>query len=164
MENPQFNVFLAISSDDEKAILEHSAKTLYDFGIATQWRKVNPDPRSIAALADELEAQSSAVVIATGKPGVNLPAALASLLTLPVLGVPVEQPALKGTALDSILSTVNAGGTNGVASLAIGKAGAINAALQAVAIASLSNGKLREKLEQFRAEQTAKVLSEKLPV
>jgi 5-(carboxyamino)imidazole ribonucleotide mutase len=75
----------------------------------------------------------------------------------------METPSLKGTALDSVLATVNASGANGVVSLAIGKAGAINAALQTVAIASLSRGELREKLEQFRAEQTAKVLAEKLP-
>jgi 5-(carboxyamino)imidazole ribonucleotide mutase len=162
MENPKFNVYLVVTTDQEKALLEHSAKTLSDFGIEAQWRKISGDAGSVAALGEELEKQEMAAAIVAGSAGTNLPAALAAKVTIPVLGVPMDASSQKGSALEDVLATVNAGAGGGAAYLAIGKAGAINAALQAIAIASLSNGKLREKLEQFRAEQTAKVMAEKL--
>ena len=159
MENRKLNVFLAYLADEDKAVLEHSAKTLKDFGIEANWRKVGADAGAIAALAGELEKENFAVVIAAGRAEANLPAMIAAKTTLPVLGVPMA-PA--GNAMEGIVTTLKAGANTGVASLAIGKAGAINAALQAIAIASLSIWELREKLEQFRAEQTAKVMAEKL--
>jgi 5-(carboxyamino)imidazole ribonucleotide mutase len=80
---------------------------------------------------------------------------------LPVLGVPMESASLKG--LDSLLSTVQMPGGIPVGTLAIGKPGATNAALLAVAILAVSRPALRERLRGFRAEQTAKVLKETLP-
>lgn len=80
---------------------------------------------------------------------------------LPVLGVPMESPALKG--LDSLLSTVQMPGGIPVGTLAIGNAGARNAALLAIAILANSRPELREKLKRFRAEQADKVARETLP-
>src|SRR4029078_10402801 len=89
----------------------------------------------------------------------HLPCMVAAQTTLPVLGVPVESAALKG--MDSLLSIVQMPAGIPVGTLAIGKAGAINASLLAVAILALSDAKLAEKLKKFRDEQTAKVRAEK---
>ena len=86
---------------------------------------------------------------------------MAAHTLLPVLGVPMESPALKG--LDSLLSTVQMPGGIPVGTLAIGKAGARNAALLAIAILANSRPELREKLKRFRAEQAEKIARETLP-
>jgi 5-(carboxyamino)imidazole ribonucleotide mutase len=86
---------------------------------------------------------------------------VSSFTTLPVLGVPVESAALKG--MDSLLSIVQMPGGVPVGTLAIGKAGAINAALLAAAILANKRPKLRQKLKDFRAEQAEMVMQEKLP-
>jgi 5-(carboxyamino)imidazole ribonucleotide mutase len=86
---------------------------------------------------------------------------MAAQTLVPVLGVPVESHALKG--MDSLLSIVQMPGGIPVGTLAIGKAGAINAALLAVAILANSRPDLREKLREFRREQTARVLEDTLP-
>jgi 5-(carboxyamino)imidazole ribonucleotide mutase len=91
----------------------------------------------------------------------HLAGVLAAQTVLPVLGVPMETPALKG--LDSLLSTVQMPGGIPVGTLAIGSAGARNAALLAIAILANSRPELREKLKRFRAEQTDKVARETLP-
>jgi 5-(carboxyamino)imidazole ribonucleotide mutase len=85
----------------------------------------------------------------------------AAMTTLPVLGVPVESHALKG--LDSLLSIVQMPGGVPTATFAIGKAGAINAALFAAAILALENARLAAALEDFRAQQTEKVMQARLP-
>ncbi len=85
----------------------------------------------------------------------------ASMTALPVLGVPVESHALKG--MDSLLSIVQMPGGVPVATFAIGKAGAINAALFATSILALTDAKLKAALDQFRANQTSKVLAATLP-
>jgi 5-(carboxyamino)imidazole ribonucleotide mutase len=86
---------------------------------------------------------------------------LAAQTVLPVLGVPMESPALKG--LDSLLSTVQMPGGIPVGTLAIGSAGARNAALLAIAILANSRPELREKLKRFRADQADKIARETLP-
>jgi 5-(carboxyamino)imidazole ribonucleotide mutase len=85
----------------------------------------------------------------------------AALTALPVLGVPMESASLKG--LDSLLSMVQMPGGVPVATFAIGKPGAINAALFAVAILALGDAKIKKALDDYRAAQTAKVLAAKLP-
>jgi 5-(carboxyamino)imidazole ribonucleotide mutase len=100
------------------------------------------------------------LIIAAAGGAAHLAGVMAAHTLLPVLGVPMESPALKG--MDSLLSTVQMPGGIPVGTLAIGKPGAINAALLAVAILALQRPELREKLQAFRAEQTAKVLSETL--
>jgi 5-(carboxyamino)imidazole ribonucleotide mutase len=100
------------------------------------------------------------VMIAAAGGAAHLAGVMAAHTVLPVLGVPMESQALKG--MDSLLSTVQMPAGIPVGTLAIGKPGAINAALLAVAILALQRPDLREKLEAFRAEQTAKVLQETL--
>jgi 5-(carboxyamino)imidazole ribonucleotide mutase len=153
-------IYLIAVSDTDNTTLDHCRKTLQDFGVPCKLMimPANWTARQAADLAEELESGQGKLVIAAGHPGLNLPAILASSLTKPVLGVPMEQPALKGSGLDALLATVQAGGTSGAASLAIGKAGAINAALQAVAILALSQPALKEELAQFRQEQTRKIV------
>src|SRR5205807_5278828 len=100
------------------------------------------------------------VIIAGAGGAAHLPGMLAAQTILPVLGVPVQSHALHG--MDSLLSIVQMPAGVPVGTLAIGKAGAINAALLAVAILSNSRPELREKLRRFRAEQTDSVMKERL--
>ena len=101
------------------------------------------------------------VIIAAAGGAAHLAGVCAAHTLLPVLGVPIESAALKG--LDSLLSTVQMPAGIPVGTLAIGAAGARNAALLAVAILANGRPELREKLRRFRAEQSAKVLRETLP-
>jgi 5-(carboxyamino)imidazole ribonucleotide mutase len=101
------------------------------------------------------------VIIGAAGGAAHLAGVLAAQTVLPVLGVPMESPALKG--LDSLLSTVQMPGGIPVGTLAIGTAGARNAALLAIAILANSRPELREKLKSFRAQQAEKVARETLP-
>jgi 5-(carboxyamino)imidazole ribonucleotide mutase len=101
------------------------------------------------------------VIIAGAGGAAHLPGMAAAQTILPVLGVPVQSHALNG--MDSLLSIVQMPAGVPVGTLAIGKAGATNAALLAVAILATSRPELREKLRQFREEQTQKVLDDSLP-
>jgi 5-(carboxyamino)imidazole ribonucleotide mutase len=100
------------------------------------------------------------VIIAAAGGAAHLPGMVAAHTLLPVLGVPIESQALKG--MDSLLSIAQMPGGIPVGTLAIGKAGAINAALLAVAILANSRPDLREKLRAFRVEQTSRVLKDEL--
>jgi 5-(carboxyamino)imidazole ribonucleotide mutase len=101
------------------------------------------------------------VIIAAAGGAAHLAGVCAAHTLLPVLGVPMESGALKG--LDSLLATVQMPAGIPVGTLAIGAAGARNAALLAIAILANSRAELRDRLRAFRAEQSAKVLGEKLP-
>jgi 5-(carboxyamino)imidazole ribonucleotide mutase len=107
------------------------------------------------------EGRGIEVIIAAAGGAAHLAGVCAAHTLLPVLGVPMESAALKG--MDSLLSTVQMPAGIPVGTLAIGAAGARNAALLAIAILANSRPKLRELLRQFRAEQSAKVLRETLP-
>jgi 5-(carboxyamino)imidazole ribonucleotide mutase len=101
------------------------------------------------------------VVIAAAGGAAHLAGVVAAHTLVPVLGVPIESQSLKG--LDSLLAMVQMPGGIPVGTLAIGKPGAVNAALLALAILANSRPELREKLRQFRQTQAKKVLAEKLP-
>jgi 5-(carboxyamino)imidazole ribonucleotide mutase len=107
------------------------------------------------------ESRGIQVIIAGAGGAAHLPGMVSSFTVLPVLGVPVQSAALNG--LDSLLSIVQMPGGVPVATLAIGKAGAINGALLAVAILGTSRPELRDKLRAFREQQSAKVVGETLP-
>src|SRR5262249_11507568 len=111
--------------------------------------------------AGAAEGRGLKVLIAGAGGAAHLPGMTASKTTLPVLGVPVESKALKG--IDSLLSIVQMPAGGPVGTLAIGPAGARNAALLAASILATSDPALRQKLHAFRTEQTAKVLDIKLP-
>jgi 5-(carboxyamino)imidazole ribonucleotide mutase len=115
----------------------------------------------MSEFAQGAEARGIQVIIAGAGGAAHLPGMVASHTVLPVLGVPVQSAALQG--LDSLLSIVQMPGGVPVGTLAIGKAGATNAALLAIGILATSRPELRERLRQFRAEQTAKVRQDTLP-
>jgi 5-(carboxyamino)imidazole ribonucleotide mutase len=114
----------------------------------------------VTELATNAEKCGLQVIIAAAGGAAHLAGVIAAHTLLPVLGVPMESQALKG--MDSLLSTVQMPGGIPVGTLAIGKPGAINAALLAVAILANSRPDLRERLRQYRNDQAKKVLAEKL--
>jgi 5-(carboxyamino)imidazole ribonucleotide mutase len=118
-------------------------------------------PDLLMEYAGSAESRGLRVIIAGAGGAAHLPGMCASKTALPVLGVPVESKTLKG--MDSLLSIVQMPAGVPVGTLAIGKAGAINAALLAAAILSGDHPAIREKWQAFRAEQTAKVLSQPDP-
>jgi 5-(carboxyamino)imidazole ribonucleotide mutase len=118
-------------------------------------------PKETMEYVSAAEGRGIEVIIAAAGGAAHLAGVCAAHTLLPVLGVPMESAALKG--MDSLLSTVQMPAGIPVGTLAIGPAGARNAALLAIAILANSRPKLRELLRQFRAEQSAKVLRETLP-
>ena len=118
-------------------------------------------PAWLTEFSSGAEARGLEVIIAGAGGAAHLPGMAAAQTTLPVLGVPVESRILKG--MDSLLSIVQMPAGIPVGTLAIGQAGATNAALLAIAILATHRLELREKLRQFRSEQTQKVLQDRLP-
>lgn len=161
MENPLVAVIMGSKSDWET--MRHADELLTRFGVPHECRIVSAHrtPALMAAFAAEAEARGIEVIIAGAGGAAHLPGMVAAQTLVPVLGVPVESRALKG--LDSLLSIVQMPGGIPVGTLAIGLAGATNAALLAIAILANTRPQLREKLRQFRVEQTEKVLKDSLP-
>jgi 5-(carboxyamino)imidazole ribonucleotide mutase len=160
MDTPLVAVIMGSKSDWET--MRHADEMLTHFGVPHECAIVSAHrtPQHMAEFAASAEARGLEVVIAGAGGAAHLPGMVAAQTLLPVLGVPVESHALKG--MDSLLSIVQMPGGIPVGTLAIGKAGAINAALLAVAILGNSRPDLREKLRAFRAEQTDKVRQDTL--
>lgn len=159
--NPLVAVIMGSTSDWDT--MAHAAETLDKFAIAYEKHVVSAHrtPLWMAEFAQNAEARGIQVIIAGAGGAAHLPGMTAAHTVLPVLGVPVQSSALNG--LDSLLSIVQMPGGVPVGTLAIGKAGAINAGLLAVAILATSRPDLRDRLRAFRAEQTAKVREDRLP-
>jgi len=155
--NPLVGVIMGSTSDWET--MEHAAKTLQELGVPFETRVVSAHrtPDLLFQYASSAEQRGIEVIIAGAGGAAHLPGMAASKTVLPVLGVPVESKALKG--LDSLLSIAQMPGGIPVGTLAIGKAGAINAALLAAAILGSKHPEIREALQKFRQAQTAKVLA-----
>jgi 5-(carboxyamino)imidazole ribonucleotide mutase len=151
-----------MGSKSDWETLEHADRVLNEFGVPHECRIVSAHrtPNEMAEYAREAEGRGLKVIIAGAGGAAHLPGMIASHTTLPVLGVPVETHALKG--LDSLLSIVQMPGGVPVGTLAIGKAGATNAALLAIAILAISDPALREKLATFSVEQTPRVKQDTL--
>jgi len=158
---PLVAVIMGSKSDWET--MRHADDVLTQFGVEHECRIVSAHrtPALMAEFAVEAEARGIEVIIAGAGGSAHLPGMVAAQTLIPVLGVPVESHALKG--MDSLLSIVQMPGGIPVGTLAIGKAGATNAALLAIAILANSRPDLRERLRRFREEQTNKVLNDKLP-
>jgi 5-(carboxyamino)imidazole ribonucleotide mutase len=158
---PLVAVIMGSKSDWE--VMRAASETLEDFGVAHESRVLSAHrtPELAAEFASGAEARGLEVIIAGAGGAAHLAGVTAAYTTLPVLGVPMESQSLKG--LDSLLSTVQMPGGVPVGTLAIGKAGAKNAALLAIAILANHRPELRQKLHKFRDEQKKKVLSETLP-
>jgi 5-(carboxyamino)imidazole ribonucleotide mutase len=160
VEAPLVAVIMGSKSDWET--MRHAAEVLTNFGVPHETKIVSAHrtPDLMAEFAATAESRGLEVIIAAAGGAAHLPGMVAAQTLVPVLGVPIESHALKG--LDSLLSIVQMPGGIPVGTLAIGKAGAINAALLAIAILSTSRPDLREKLRTFRADQAARVLNDKL--
>lgn len=146
--------------------MAHAAQTLEDLGVPYEARVVSAHrtPDLLFEYASAAAARGIKVIIAGAGGAAHLPGMCAAKTALPVLGVPVESKALKG--LDSLLSIAQMPAGIPVGTLAIGRAGAINAALLAAAILAIADKPLAQRLAKFRSTQTAKVLADeplKLP-
>ena len=157
---PLAGIIMGSKSDWET--MRHAAEMLTRFGVPHEAKVVSAHrtPDWMVEYASSAESRGLQVIIAGAGGAAHLPGMVAAITLLPVLGVPIESPALKG--LDSLLSIVQMPGGVPVGTLAIGKAGAQNAALLAVAMLANHDPALREKLRAFRADQAGKVRSEEL--
>ena len=158
---PLVGVIMGSKSDWDT--MQHAAEILERFGVAHECLVVSAHrtPDWLAEYAKTAESRGLEVVIAGAGGAAHLPGMVAAHTIVPVLGVPVESKALKG--MDSLLSIAQMPGGIPVGTLAIGKAGATNAGLLAVAILGNHRPELREKLHAFRREQTDKVRADVLP-
>ncbi len=161
-QTEQMLVAVIMGSKSDWETMRYADEVLTSFGIAHECRIVSAHrtPALMAEFAASAEARGIEVIIAGAGGAAHLPGMVAAQTLIPVLGVPVESHALKG--MDSLLSIVQMPGGIPVGTLAIGKAGATNAALLAVAILANTRPDLRERLRQFREEQTARVLNDTL--
>ena len=152
---PLVGVIMGSTSDWET--MGHAVEVLERFGVAHERRVVSAHrtPEEMARYAREAEGRGLAVIIAGAGGAAHLPGMVAAQTLVPVLGVPVESRALKG--MDSLLSIAQMPAGVPVGTLAIGRAGATNAALLAVAMLATTRPKLREELRKFREDQAQKV-------
>ena len=162
-KEPKPLVAVIMGSRSDWDTMQHAATMLKEFELPHECLIVSAHrtPAWLAEFATQAESRGIEVIIAGAGGAAHLPGMAAAQTLVPVLGVPVESQALKG--MDSLLSIVQMPGGIPVGTLAIGKAGAINAALLAIAILANSRPELREKLRQFRAKQTGGVLQQKVP-
>ena len=158
---PLVGVVMGSASDWET--LRHAAETLKHFGIPHERRVVSAHrtPDLMASYAKEAEERGLEVIVAGAGGAAHLPGMISAHTLLPVLGVPVESRALKG--IDSLLSIAQMPAGVPVGTLAIGRAGATNAALLAAAILANTRPPLREALRRFREEQAEKAANSELP-
>jgi 5-(carboxyamino)imidazole ribonucleotide mutase len=153
-------VGVIMGSQSDWETMTHAAKILDEFEVIHECRVVSAHrtPDLMADYARSAAPRGLEVIIAGAGGAAHLPGMVAAHTVVPVLGVPIESHALKG--MDSLLSIVQMPGGVPVGTLAIGKAGATNAGLLAVAILANSRPELRARLERFRTDQTARVLNE----
>ena len=153
------NILMGSKSDWE--VMKNASDTLKDFGVAHESRVLSAHrtPKETAEYVSGSEGRGVEVIIAAAGGAAHLAGVCAAHTLLPVLGVPMES---KLNGLDSLLSTAQMPGGIPVGTLAIGKAGAVNAALLAIAIIGNKNPELRAKLKKFREDQATKILGEKL--
>jgi 5-(carboxyamino)imidazole ribonucleotide mutase len=156
-KSPLVGIIMGSSSDWET--LEHAARTLEELRVPHETRVVSAHrtPDLLFEYAAAAEKRGIEVIIAGAGGAAHLPGMTASKTVLPVLGVPVESKALKG--LDSLLSIAQMPGGVPVGTLAVGKAGAINAALLAAAILGSKYPEIRNAYRKYRDEQTRRVLA-----
>jgi 5-(carboxyamino)imidazole ribonucleotide mutase len=157
---PLIGVVMGSKSDWDT--MRHASEMLARFQIPHESRIISAHrtPQAATEYASGASQRGMKVIIAGAGGAAHLAGVLAAHTVLPVLGVPMESQVLRG--IDSLLSTVQMPSGIPVGTLAIGKPGATNSALFAIAILALDRPDLHEKLEAFRAEQTEKVLNETL--
>jgi len=159
-DKPVVGIIMGSASDWDT--MRESHKILEEFDVPHEYRVLSAHraPAAVTEYATTAEGRGMKVIIGAAGGAAHLAGVLAAQTLLPVLGVPIESQALKG--MDSLLSTVQMPGGIPVGTLAIGKAGAKNAALLAVAMLATTDAKLRDKLQLYRETQTRSVLAAKL--
>jgi 5-(carboxyamino)imidazole ribonucleotide mutase len=152
-------VAILMGSQSDWDVMSNASKTLDELGIVHEVRVLSAHrtPHAASEYTEQLSARGVQVVIAAAGGAAHLAGVVAAHTALPVLGVPMQSPALGG--LDSLLSTVQMPAGIPVATFAIGKPGAINAALFAVAILAHQDSRVATAWRDYRAAQTAKVLA-----
>jgi len=153
--SPLVGIVMGSKSDWET--MRHADQTLTDFGVAHECKVMSAHrtPHLAADFSATAESRGLEVIIAAAGGAAHLAGVLAAHTVLPVLGVPMKSDALNG--MDSLLATVQMPAGIPVGTLAIGKAGAVNAALLAIAMLANQRPELRQKLKQFRAKQEEQV-------
>jgi 5-(carboxyamino)imidazole ribonucleotide mutase len=153
-------VAILLGSKSDWDVMQHAARQLDELGVGWEARALSAHRATDALLAylGEVTERGFEVVIAAAGGAAHLPGVCAAKTHLPVLGVPMESAALKG--LDSLLSIVQMPGGVPVGTLAIGKPGAVNAALLATAILGLKDPECRRAYQEFRRQQTEKALQD----
>lgn len=163
--SPEFEplVLVLMGSKSDWETMKNVSETLDRFDVPHESRVLSAHraPVALTEYVTAAEDRGVEVIIAGAGGAAHLAGVIAAQTPVPVLGVPMQTSSLNG--MDSLLSTVQMPAGIPVGTLAIGRAGAVNAALLAVAILANSRPELREKLRQFRTEQTQKVVSETLP-
>ena len=152
-----------MGSTSDWETMRHADATLAEFGVPHECRVVSAHrtPGLLATFAAEAEPRGVRVIIAGAGGAAHLPGMVAAQTAVPVVGVPVESAVLRG--VDSLLSIVQMPAGVPVATVAIGRAGAVNAALLAVAILAGTDAELRAKLADYRRRQTDRVLAATVP-
>lgn len=150
-------VGIIMGSQSDWSVMRHCGLTLDKLAIPNESKIISAHrtPERHNKYCNEAKDRGLQAIIAGAGGAAHLAGVTAALTSLPVLGVPMESPSLKG--MDSLLSTVQMPGGIPVGTFAIGKPGAVNAALFAAAIIALSDDSVREALDQWRKDQTAKV-------
>ncbi len=148
-------VGIIMGSQSDWKTMRHAAETLAQLGVPHETRIVSAHrtPKRLTEYAESARNRGLRVIIAGAGGAAHLPGMTAAMTPLPVFGVPVESKALSG--MDSLLSIVQMPGGIPVGTLAIGRAGAINAALLAAAVIALNDENVRTNLDDWRANQTA---------
>lgn len=156
-------VAIVMGSKSDWETMRHASEMLASFGVPHECRVLSAHrtPEQTMQYAGAAQDRGIEVIIAGAGGAAHLPGVIAAHTLVPVLGVPIESPALRG--LDSLLSIVQMPAGVPVGTLGIGKAGAVNAALLAVAILAGQRPELRQKLREFREEQAARVLEQTVP-
>jgi 5-(carboxyamino)imidazole ribonucleotide mutase len=154
---PKPSVGIVMGSQSDWETMHHAADTLEALGISGETKIVSAHrtPDRLASYAKNARKRGLRVIIAGAGGAAHLPGMLAAMTPVPVFGVPVESKALKG--MDSLLSIVQMPAGIPVGTLAIGRAGAVNAALLAAAVLALNDKKIATALDKWRAAQTASV-------
>jgi len=155
MAQPLVGIIMGSSSDWET--MRHAAETLDKLGVAHETKVVSAHrtPKRLYDYASSAKERGLKIIIAGAGGAAHLPGMVASMTSLPVLGVPVESQALKG--MDSLLSIVQMPAGVPVGTLAIGRAGAVNAGLLAASILAITDDQLAARVERYREEQTQSV-------
>jgi len=157
MATPNPSVGLIMGSKSDWDTMKAAAEMLEALGVPYEAKVVSAHrtPKRLYEYADTAKGRGLKVIIAAAGGAAHLPGMTAAMTPLPVLGVPIKSQSLKG--LDSLLSIVQMPKGVPVGTLAIGEAGAVNAAIMAASILALNDAAIAQKLDAFRAQQTAAV-------